>query len=129
MKLRENDPIVLALLAEAEGHELLAKAARIRAAAAITTRPDDDEEIDAKRSLAEFGIGRDGLKNAEKLGELKLKRGVRQKITVTRGELRRWKESRPNRASPPKLELVAQNIEDFDPLEAALKSGRLRATR
>jgi hypothetical protein len=125
-RLRENDPEVQALLAEAEAHELLAKAARLRAGAAVTTRQDDDEVLDVDRTLAEFGVGKDALKAAAKRGEISLVRGARNQIMATRGELRRWQErAYTYKSKPRERALTLCKPEDDRTIENMVREGRL----
>jgi hypothetical protein len=118
---KPTDQIVEALLAEAEGHEALARAARLRAAAAVADPASDDERLDVKQTLEQFGVGRDGLKNAADRGKLAITRGARGKLLVRRSELIRWLDSRPYRPTR-KVEPVGN---DFDALDAELQRGGL----
>ena len=79
--------------------------------------------LDAEQALAEFGVGRDGLKNAARRGELTLSRGARGKLLVARCELRRWLESRPYKGKARAMKLVAP--EDDDTVAREIRAGRL----
>lgn len=110
--------------------KLQARALRAQAdaldALADTLRGESDglsDLLDAEQALAEFGVGRDGLKNAARRGELVLSRGARGKLLVARGELRRWLESRPYKVKLGGLKLV----EDVDLLDREIRAGRLIA--
>jgi hypothetical protein len=120
-RLATDDPIVQALLAEAEGHESLARAARLRAAAATADPTADDEHLDVKQTHAEYGVARDGLKNAADRGELAITLGARGKLLVRRSELVRWLDSRPYRSK----RKVAPAENDFDAIDAELQRGGL----
>jgi hypothetical protein len=53
------------------------------------------ELLDARQTLAEYHVGRDGLLAAARRGELVLSRGPRNRVLVERQEMERWLKSRP----------------------------------
>lgn len=55
------------------------------------------EQLDARQTLAEYRVGRDGLLAAGRRGELSLTRGPRNRVLVERQEIERWLKSRPLR--------------------------------
>lgn len=115
--------LVAAFLLEAEAYQALAKAARMRAEVASLAVRETDELLDVTRARAEFGVGRDGLKNAADRGEITLSRGARGKLWVTRTELRRWLDSRPYKSSK-----ATPVTDDVDAIEEELKRGTLVRT-
>jgi hypothetical protein len=120
-----DDPLVAALLAEAEGHEALARAARLRATAAAAKHQAADELLDAVQTRAEFGIGRDGLKRAAERGDLAVSKGSRGKPMVTRSEMRRYMASRPYGLRKVVSPADTDDDDDFDALDAELQRGSL----
>jgi hypothetical protein len=66
----------------------------------IETQPAHDELLDAKSSLARFGLGPEALRAAAERGELKVSRGARGKLLVLESELRRYIASRPYKPTP-----------------------------
>jgi hypothetical protein len=100
---------------------LHAQADTLLALADTLSRASNEDLLSVDRSLAEFGVGRDGLKAAADRGELSLSRGARGKILVARSELQRWLTARPYKSAR-KTEPVA---EDLDALDVELARGGL----
>jgi hypothetical protein len=85
-----NAAIIAAL---ASAHALVAS---LEAALAALAEPGHERDVlDAKATMAGYGVGRDGLLAAAARGELELHRGPRNRVLVERVELERWLKSRP----------------------------------
>ncbi len=70
------------------------------------------EQLDARQTLAEYHVGRDGLLAAARRGELTLSRGPRNRVLVERQELERWLKSRPVR--PRQRTAPANDLSSWD---------------
>lgn len=99
--------------------------ATVAALEALLIAPDARETdlLDAKATMATYGVARDGLLAAASRGELDLHRGPRNRILVDRSELERWLRSRPHRPSArprsePPSDLAAWDAEQERELQA-----------
>ena len=69
--------------------------------------------LDARQTMAEYGVGRDGLIAAESRGEISLSRGSRNRTLVERQEIERYLKSRP-RPAPRRKTAPANDLGEWD---------------
>jgi hypothetical protein len=79
--------------------------------------------LNVDQTLEQYQIGRDGLLNASRRGEIALVRGARNRIMVERSELERWIKSRPVQPRKAPVEPPAADLDAWDrQAEASLRS-------